>query len=56
MAASLSIAIFKIFALLTIISDKSFSEYSSNLCIIPNLSLKGEESEPALVVAPIKVN
>ena len=46
----------KILADLFIIVTKSWSEYNSNLCTIPNLSLSGVVNEPALVVAPIRVN
>ena len=35
---------------------RSSVEYSSSLCTIPKRSLKGVVSEPALVVAPIRVN
>lgn len=41
--------------LLTIVV-KSSTEYNSNLCTIPNLSLNGVVKEPAFVVAPINVN
>ena len=55
-AASSSISAPNILALLFIIFAKSFSVYSSNLCIIPNLSRSGEDKDPALVVAPTNVN
>ena len=41
--------------LFTIVFSSS-SVYSSSLFTIPNLSLSGVVSEPALVVAPTKVN
>ena len=51
-----SISIFNILAERFTILLKFSMLYNSNLCIIPNLSLKGVVSEPTLVVAPIKVN
>ena len=46
----------KIFADLLTIVVKSSVLYNSNLCIIPNLSRSGVARDPALVVAPIRVN
>ena len=53
---SSSIFTFSILLDLFTIVDKFSIEYNSNLSTIPNLSLKGVVSEPALVVAPISVN
>ena len=55
-ADSSSIFTSNILADLFTIICKSSGSYSSNLCIIPNLSRNGVVNEPALVVAPIKVN
>ena len=52
-AASGSISIPSIFALLVITSASSLFVYRFRLCIIPNLSLIGPDKLPALVVAPI---